>query len=107
MQLLSRGLQYDGVKEARVRMYRRHMAGDSGHASCVINFLLLCNSSRKGAQHLFCLVSEGLNMAILLKSWQTDDQRGSQTHSLSASQSDSTKGSFTKRLLFQACVSFA
>ena len=70
-----------GVKEARGRMYWRHMAGNLVHASCVINFLLLCNLSRKGAQHVFCLVSEGLNMAILLKSWQTDGQRGSQTHS--------------------------
>lgn len=34
-------------------------------------------------------------------------ERQPDTLSVSASQSDSTKGCFTKRLLFQACVSFA
>lgn len=70
---------------------------------CVINFLLLCNWRREGTKH----ISGSEHGKIRRELVKRQPERQPDTLGVNARQSDSTKGCFTKHLLFQACVSFA
>lgn len=83
------------------------MAGNLVQTPCVINFLLLCNLRRKGTKKIRLGISGLEHGKITQELASRQSERQQDRLSVSTSQSDSTKGCFTKRLLFLACVSFA